>query len=71
MFEYESSFVGTPSKKRFHAYVALYDYENNDDDLDIFFCVITTKEKSKVISHKIGNIDSFKIVIFNIADLGM
>lgn len=70
MLEYESSFVGTPSKKRFHAYVALYDYQNNDDDLDIFFCVLTTKEKSKVVEYRIGDVDSFKISIFNIGDLG-
>lgn len=70
MFEYESSYVGTPSKKRFHTYVALYDYENNDEDLDIIFCVITTKEKSKIVEYKIGDIDSFKIFIFNIQDLG-
>ena len=71
MLEYESSFLGKQTRKRFHAYVALYDYENNDEDLDIFFCVITTKEKSKIVKHKIGDIDSFKISVFNIADLGM
>lgn len=70
MFEFESSYVGKPSKKRFHAYVALYDYEHNDDDLDIIFCVITTKEKSKIAEYKIGDIDNFKITIFNIAELG-
>lgn len=70
MFEFESSYVGKPSKKRFHAYVALYDYELNDDDLDIIFCVITTKEKSKIAEYKIGYIDNFKIAIFNIAELG-
>lgn len=70
MFEFESSYVGNPSKKRFHAYVALYDYEHNDDDLDIIFCVITTKEKSKIAEYKIGDIDNFKIAIFNIAELG-
>lgn len=69
MLEYGSSFVGKPSKKRFHAYVALYDLEHNDDDLDIIFCVITTKEKSKVVEYKIGDIDTFKFVIFNIRDL--
>ncbi|MBQ2635205.1 MAG: hypothetical protein IJG09_00645 [Methanobrevibacter sp.] len=71
MFEYESKHVGTPSKKRFHTYVVLYDYEKNDEDMDIIFCVITTKEKTKVVEYKIGDIDSFKIFIFNIRDLGM
>ena len=71
MIEYESSHVGTPSKKRFHTYVALYDYENNREDLDIIFCVITTKEKTKMVEYKIGDIDSFKIFIFNIQDLGI
>lgn len=70
MIEFESSYVGKPSKKRFHAYVALYDYEKNDEDLDIYFCVITTLEKSKIVEHKIGDIDNFKIRIFNIRDLG-
>jgi hypothetical protein len=70
MFEFESSYVGNPSKKRFHAYVALYDYELNDEDLDIIFCVITTKENSKIVEYKIGDIDNFKIAIFNIAELG-
>ena len=70
MFEFESSYVGKQSKKRFHAYVALFDYENNDDDLDIYFIVITTKEKSKVTEYKIGETDSFKIRIFNINELG-
>ena len=70
MFEFESSYVGMPSRKWFHAYVALYDLERNDENLDICFCVITTKEKSKVIEHKIGDVDNFKIRIFNIRDLG-
>ena len=70
MFEYESSFVGRPSKKRFHAYVALWDYQKNDDNSDIIFCVITTKEKSKIAEYNIGDTDSFKILIFNISDLG-
>ena len=70
MFEFESSYVGIPSRKRFHAYVALYDFEKNDENLDICFCVITTKEKSKVIEHKIGDADNFRIRIFNIRDLG-
>lgn len=70
MFEYESSYVNISSKKRFHAYVALFDYQNNDENLDIIFCVFTTKEKSKVVEHKIGNTDCFKILIFNINDLG-
>ena len=39
--------------------------------MDIIFCVITTKEKTKVVEYKIGDIDSFKIFIFNIRDLGM
>jgi hypothetical protein len=43
--------------------------EHNDDDLDIIFCVITTKEKSKVVEYTIGDIDTFKFVIFNIRDL--
>ena len=70
MFEYESSFVGISSKKRFHAYVALWDYEKNDENLDIIFCVISTKERTRVVEHKIGDTDSFKILIFNINDLG-
>ena len=70
MFEYESSYVGLPSKKRFHAYVALWDYEKNDDNCDIIFCVITTKEPTKIAEYKIGDTDSFKILIFNINDLG-
>lgn len=69
MMEYESSYVGLSSKKRFHAYVALYDYEKNEENLDIIFCVITTKEESKIVEHKIGDTDSFKILIFNINDL--
>jgi len=71
MFEFENSYVGKPSKKRFHAYVALYGYELNDEDLDIIFCVITTKEKSKIAEYKIGDIDNFKIVIFNIQSLDL
>ena len=51
--------------------MALYDYEKNDEDMDIIFCVITTKEKTKVVEYKMGDIDSFKIFIFNIQDLGM
>ena len=47
-----------------------YDFEKNDENLDICFCVITTKEKSKVIEHKIGDADNFRIRIFNIRDLG-
>jgi hypothetical protein len=70
MFEYESSIVGIYSKKRFHAYVALFDFEKNKENRDIIFCVISTKEESKIIEHKIGNTDSFKIIIFNIRDLG-
>ena len=70
MFEYESSYVGLPSKKRFHAYVALWDYEKNDENCDIIFCVITTKEPTKIAEYKIGDTDSFKILIFNINDLG-
>ena len=70
MLEFESSFVGTPSKKRFHAYVALYGLEHNEDNLDIIFCVITTQEISKVVEYKIGDVDTFKFVIFNIRDLG-
>ena len=70
MIEYESSFVGRKSKKRFHTYVALYDYERNNDDLDIIFVVLSTKEKTKVVEYKIGDIDTFKIIIFNINDLG-
>lgn len=54
MFEFESSYVGMPSKKRFHAYVALYDFEKNDENLDICFCVITTKEESKVSNTKLA-----------------
>ena len=38
--------------------------------MDIIFCVITTKEKSKVVIHNIGDIDTFKIAIFNIRELG-
>ena len=71
MWEFESKHVDKSSKKRFHTYVALYDYENNREDLDIIFCVITTKEKTKMVEYKIGDIDSFKIFIFNIQDLGI
>ena len=70
MFEYESSIVGIYSKKRFHAYVALFDFEKNKENRDIIFCVFSTVEKSKVIEHKIGDTDNFKIIIVNIKDLG-
>ena len=36
MFEYESK-QHQAKKKRFHTYVALYDYEKNDKDMDIIF----------------------------------
>ena len=70
MIEYESSYVGKQSQKRFHTYVALYDYNKNEEDLDIIFLVLSTKEESKVVEYKIGDIDTFKIIIFNIKDLG-
>lgn len=56
------------SQKRFHTYVALYDYEKNNNDLDIIFVVLSTKEKTNVVEYKIGDIDTFKIIIFNIND---
>ena len=70
MIEYESSYVGKQSQKRFHTYVALYDYNKNEEDLDIIFLVLSTKEESKVVEYKIGDIATFKIIIFNIKDLG-
>lgn len=69
MYEFESSFVGMPSKKRFHSYVALFDYFNNDDNLDIYFIVLTTKEKTKKATYKINGIDEFNFQVINIKDL--
>ena len=70
MWEFESKHVDKSSKKRFHTYVALFDYEYNDEDLDIIFLVISTAEKSKVAEYNIGDTDNFKIIIFNIKELG-
>ena len=69
MMEYESSYVDTSTKKRFHAYVTLYDYYKNHENLDIYFFVITSKEKSKIASYRIDDIDEFRFKIINIRDL--
>lgn len=70
MCEYDSSIIGTVTKKRYHVYVALYDYTRNPENKDIHFNVISTKEKSKTVYHQLNDTDRFKLKIINISELG-
>ena len=70
MYEYESSIVGTESKKRFLVYYALFNYLRNKENLDIYFIVLTTKEKTKIKTYSINDSIKFKIPIINIRDFG-
>ena len=70
MYEFESSYVEILRKKRFLVYVTLYDYLiNEDEEVDIYFTVISTIQKTGVITHKIDDIIEFKINVININDL--
>ena len=68
MMEYESSYIGTKTKKRFHAYLALYDYYKNHENLDIYFIVITTRQKSGIVTYDINGTDHFQMLVVNIRD---
>ena len=69
MIEFESSHVGTKKKKLFKLYIASYDYKKNEDNNQIIFLVISTKEKSKMAEYSINDWDSFKFPILSLQDL--
>ena len=69
MIEFESSHVGTKKKKLFKLYISSYDYKKNDDNNQIIFLVISTKEKSKMAEYSINDWDSFKFPILSLQDL--
>ncbi|WP_458404400.1 hypothetical protein [Methanobrevibacter sp.] len=69
MLEFESSHVGTKKKKLFKLYISAYDFKNNDEDNQIVFFVVSTKEKSKMASYSINNWDTFNFPILSLADL--
>ena len=71
MFKGESSPLTDLTKKGFLAFVALYNYRCNDDDLAMYFVVLTHKEKTGVVTYKIGNIIEFNIQVVNIKDLDL
>ena len=69
MIEFESSHVTTKKKKLFKLYIASYDYKKNDDNNQIIFLVISTKEKSKMAEYSINDWDSFKFPILSLRNL--
>ena len=69
MIEFESSHVTTKKKKLFKLYIASYDYKKNDDNDQIIFLVISTKEKSKMAEYSINDWDSFKFPILSLRNL--
>ena len=69
MIEFESSRITTKKKKLFKLYIASYDYKKNDEDNQIIFLVISTKEKSKMAEYSINDWDSFKFPILSLKGL--
>lgn len=69
MIEFESSHIGLLKKKLFKLYIAAYDYKNNDENNDIIFLVISSKEKSKMGTYSINKWDTFKFPIISLKDL--
>ena len=69
MMEFESSHVGLKKKKLFKLYISAYDYKNNEDNNDIVFFVVSTKEKSKMAEYRINDWDTFKFPIISLNDL--
>ena len=70
MYMYMNTPLKLEDKKRFLAYITLFDYEMNGENLGIKFTVISTAEKTGVIHYKNGSIDDFKINVVNICDFG-
>ena len=70
MYEFMSTYLRLKDKKRFLTYISLFDFDKNDENLEINFNVISTVQKSGVIHHKIGDIVDFKINVVNIRDFG-
>ena len=70
MYEFESSYLSEKTKKRFLAYLSLYNQQYNKDNLDIYFTVITNKGKTQIIPYKIDGTLQFNIKVININDLG-
>ena len=69
MMEFESSHVGLKKKKLFKLYISAYDYKNNDENDNIIFFVVSTKEKSKMAEYNINDWDSFKFPIISLKEL--
>ena len=69
MIEFESSYVGRKKKKLFKLYVAAFDYKNNEDDNEIIFFVVSTKEKSKMANYRLNDWDNFNFPIVSLKDL--
>lgn len=69
MIEFESSFVGTKKKKLFKLYISAYDFKNNDENNQIIFFVVSTKEKTKMAQYSINDWDSFVFPVLSLEDL--
>ena len=69
MIEFESSYVGRKKKKLFKLYVAAFDYKNNEEDNEIIFFVVSTKEKSKMANYRLNDWDNFNFPIVSLKDL--
>lgn len=69
MLEFESFRVGVRKKKLFKLYISAYDYKNNDENNQIIFFVVSTKEKSKMAKYSINDWDSFTFPIISLKDL--
>ena len=59
IFEFQSTKVNKKFSKRANCYVSITDYKK-ENDKEVNLCVLSTAEKSKIVSYKVNKLNTFK-----------